>query len=513
MSLHLELIVRSNNLPHLEQRNQISMSSTWNKRSSKGIIPPTVQEQPEDEAQATAAGQDYQYPDVTEIEDDNTQIGTSVTEPIEGPREGYGRPRSAPSSDQSGWFPREGQGRPLSAGGAARHFQAAMKSNVLATDDHQSHDKRADPPHGDYFLHYPQVGSDGNPNNSFDYNKYSRCRERDLEVEDYFTDSSSSASEEDEILYDATVEDPDRVKHFTGCLDIGKEDDFLAELGNEEEKLQEDAMNNKTGETGRRGMNNNVYKPRQRLSADFSSIENQQMLYAKGTGTNVYPIKTNEEITLNHLHKLTRSIYTLENIKGDAVPTNVTTKQGSSKLNIEQTADPYVDVQNKIDSSEILMNDKQIENKSNTVPAVLSKPFLTRVKLGPPSEPSITAAQDGKNRRTNIVCETKYPIKALTLPNYKNKKKVDSGNSLVNISGSTLVKRQIAAVTIANKNQLDSNRIDEIVIPLSKFSKVKDNNIQCMAVSRSLTQSLEVGKMKLRLVAGHSRKQHDVVRR
>ena len=486
------------------------MSPTWNKNSSKGIIPPTVQEQPEDEAQATAAGQDYQYPDVVEVGDGNIQTENSAAEPIDvcGPREGYGRPRSAPSSDQSGWFPREGHGRPLSAGGAARRFQAAMrKSNVLATDDHQSDDQRANPPHGDYFLHYPQVGSDGNSNvNSFDYNKYSRCRERDLEVEDYFTDSSSSASEEDEILCDTTVEDPDRVKHLTGCLDISTEEDFYAEVESEGEKLQEDATDNKIGDKGRRGMNNNVYKPRKRLSADFSSIntENQQLLYAKGTEKNVYPIKTNEETTWNHLHKPARSIYTLENIKGDAVPINFNAKQGSSKLNIEQTADSYVQVQNKIDSSEMLINDKQIENKSNTVPAVLSKPFLTRVKLGPPNEASVTA-QDRRNLRT-IVCEAKYPVRALTLPNHKNKKTVDSGN----ISGSTLVRRQIGAATIANKNQLNSNRSDEIVIPLSK---VKDNNIHYMAVSRSLTQSLEVGKMKLRLVTGQTRKQHDAVRR
>ena len=117
---------------------------------------------------------------------------------------------------KSGWLPREGHGRPFSAGGAARRMK---RCRVLATDDHEPHE-RTNPAHGDYFLHYPQTSLHGNSDvNSFDYNRYSRC-ERDLEVEDYLTDSSSSASEEDEILYDATVEDPDRVKHVTDCLDI-----------------------------------------------------------------------------------------------------------------------------------------------------------------------------------------------------------------------------------------------------------------------------------------------------
>ena len=278
------------------------------------------------------------------------------------------------------------------------------------------------------------------------------------------------------------------------------------------EKLQEDTMNSKIDDTGRRGMNNNVpkvtthvtvkYKPRRRLSADFSSInsENKQMLYVKGIGSKVCPIKINEEATPNSLHKPVRSIYSLENIKGDAVPINVTTKQGSSELNIEQTADSKMQVLNRISSSEIMINDKQIPNKSNTVPTVLSKPFLTRVKLAPPNEASITE-QDPRNQKT-IACETKYPIRAITLPHYKNEKTAGSVHSLANINGSTIVRRQIGAANIANKNQLNSNQSDEIIIPLSK---VKDNNIQCMAVSRSLTQSLEVGKMKLRVVASPAR--------
>ena len=495
------------------------MSSTWNKKSLNGIIPPTVQEQPEDEAQATAAGHEYQYPDAVEVENDYVQTADTMDE--NEPREGYGRPRSAPSSEQPGWFPREGHGRPLSAGGAARRFQAAMMNcNVLAIDDIESPHGRANPPLGDDFLHYPQTSSDGNSTvNLFDYNRYSRCRERDLEVEDYFTDSTSSASEEDEILYDATMEDPDRVQHLPGCLDISKEEDYRAELEKEGETLQEDAMNHKIDDTGRRGKENNVskvaahvlvkYKPR-KISADFSSInrENQQNLYAKRTGNNVYPIKINEQTTSSHLHKPVRSVYTLENIKGDGVPINITTKQDNSELNTEQTAHSYGQVQNRTDSSEMLINGKQIQNKSNTVPAVLSKPFLTRVKLGPPNGTSVTK-QDCRNQKT-IVCETKSTIRALTLPNYKNKKTSDSVNCLANIGGSTIARRQIGPATIVNKNELNSNESDEILIPLSK---VKDKNIQCMAVSRSLTQSLDVGKMKLRLVSSQVRKQHDAGRR
>ena len=518
VSLNLGFIAQSVTFADLVQRSQISMSVTWNKKSSRGIIPRTVQELPEDEARATAAGQDYQYPDTLEVEADHIKTESSAAEPIDeyGPREGYGRPRSAPSSDQTSWFPREGHGRPFSAGGAARRM---MHSNVLATDDHEPHE-RTNPPHGDYFLHYPQTSLHGNSDvNSFDYNRYSRC-ERDLEVEDYFTDSSSSASEEDEILYDATVEDPDRVKHLTGCMDITKEEDYRIDLKKEGEKLQEDAMNNKIDDTGRRGMNNKVpkvtthvtvkYKPKQRLSTDFSSINrgNQQMLYVKGTGSKVCPIKINGETTSNSLHKPVRSLYSLENIKGDTVPIHVTTKQGSSELNIEQTADSKMQVLNRISSSEIMINDKQIPNKSNTVPTVLSKPFLTRVKLAPPNEASITE-QDRRNQKT-IACETKYPIRAITHPHYKNEKTAGSVNSLANINGSTIVRRQIGVATIANKNELNSNQSDEIIIPLSK---VKDNNIQSMAVSGPLTQSLEVGKMKLRVVASQARKQRDAGRR
>ena len=496
-------------------------------------IPPTVQEQPEVEAQAAAAGQEYKYPDVEDCGVYSTSKIMGARQPVPEDRstEGYGRPRSAPSSDHTGLPPREGHGRPLSAGGAARRLQAAMKRKMIKEGDnskgekldqpHEANDETSVEVHGDYFQQYPPSGSRPNSPTRFNYDRYSRYRGQDLQIEDYFSDFSSSASEEDEILYDASIEDPDRVKHFLGFINV--DGNFEAELEGEREKSENELGNQddtKVNSLGRKDYFPVKYKTRQRLSVDFTSKKvdgSKELLYTEGTAIDrsdnlTCHRKGNEETTSVYLHKPVKSIFTADNIRENVVRStthlNSTYKQDRSKSNNKQTEDSNLQIGNLTESEERLMSGKQIDD---TIPLVLGKSILARSKLAPSKFGRESASQ-------TTVSESRTPITILALANQPSEKGNEEMNSLVSIGGTSSLspkkpKRKIGVLTIMDKNTLKSSQGEDPSLSKALISNQEGENYKkCMAVSKSLAHSLEKGKMKFRLVANQVKKNKGTMR-
>ena len=501
------------------------MSVNWTRQTSRGIpIPPTVQEQPEVEAQATEAGQEYQYPDAEDCATNtNSAIVADQLISEDEPIEGYGRPRSAPSSDHSGWFPWEGNGRPLSAGGAARRLQAAMKRKMSTKEDDASEGYIQDAPHGngveahgDYFQQYPQSGSNPRSQRTYDHDRYSRCRYQDLEIEDYFSDSSSSASEEDEILYDASIEDPDRVKHLPGF----NKNDFEAELENEQEKLENEIERQEDNDASLRSKEFVNYKQRQRLSVDFNCKQtegSQQLLYTNGNVIDRFDNLTyhrtgNEETTSVYLHEPVKSIYTLDNMKVNALQLNNNPKKDRQKLSNEQTKDTNLQNSKLTDSQDRSMSGK---HDVDTVQMVLGKPILTRSKLAPTK-----VTDDSERGRVStsqgLVSETRTPIRILALANQPNNRENENAVSISstrkvtsNSSSSKTPKKMIGVVSIISKTDLKPSREEESPSRALVPNKAREAYKECMDVSRSLAQSLEVGRMKFRLVANQVKKKQN----
>ncbi len=553
-------------------------------------VPPTVQEEPEEFCDQTRFNPDESDECSKEIRENLVEKGLSHSddEVVLG-AEGSGRPLTAPSSQRRGRRPQSAFRRNIAqACDAGLVFPTVdTAANMASCDSVQptaSHTDEKDEyhypsyvrdmydeglvAHGDYekeYGHYTsqQEGDEykyfQNKSVDFDAANPRSTFQDDIQVEDF--EDSSTASEEDEILYDAERDDPESLKYMDGCASL--QSPFLDQLGknishgyvmtsNEFQKSEHaenisSASKVKTHLTFRSADRNYSLLPSKptiqikttdlRLNKTEKSTsqlldgENNSsvgggdktiLISAKKSQYNPHSVYKRDDINYDH-----NGSQKCSSVKQDqCLPSGIeeSLNEHGTAMNVSNVSSgPCLHpkgntVMNKQTKSSV---DPQHNSPELDTPPVL-KSALKRPKLLTPTLKSSsdsgisgTAGEKQSHKDSELTRLESYinPVTA------KSKKEVSFESDVIrqvaianveqiNVSNSYPVCRRSKfsiGATVIPKKLSAARSITQGSTPEGKSQR----HLQCTDMSRSLATSLEVGKIKLKTMAHHKKNSRD----